>query len=245
MAKAQQDLNQTFTFIKGLVTEQPVLSGEPDSFSSGTNVLIGTDGICYKRLGLDYENGYGLIDVGVVPTGYAVSVGMWEGVNGDPNKNLVVIQVGTKLIFLDAAQPALTSSVFLSTDFGSLCLDVSKAQTSRSQFSSIAGGLIMVNPGTDPIHMEYTEDGLGVPELNMYKIVLKVRDFTGLPDGYKVNETPTTLTALHHYNLKNQGWVSSSDLSGIADETEVGGNTSGGGTAPTLPDKEYEPSGRL
>lgn len=244
MANTQQDISQTLTFIKGLVTEQSALSGAVDSFSDGVNILIDQRGKAYRRQGIDYENGYGLINVLIDPQTVATSVGLWEGVNGDPNLNLIVLQLGTKLIFLDAALTAPSSQVYATSDFGGLCLDVAVAQSSRSQFAPLAGGLVMTNPGTDPLHFEYEEID-DIPTISIYRISLRVRDFIGISDGLKIDESPTTLSAAHHYNLKNQGWVSASDSAGTLDETETGSNTVGGGAEAQEPDLPVVPNWKL
>lgn len=37
-------------------------------------------------------------------------------------------------------------------------------------------------------------------------ITIQVRDFEGVEDGYEIETRPSSLTGLHEYNLRNQGW---------------------------------------
>jgi hypothetical protein len=237
MPKAQQDVSQPITFIKGLITEQSGLSGSPDSMSSGDNLIINTDGSAVRRLGVDYESGWGAISANASLKTKAVSSGVWSNVNGISNFNLMVIQEATTLHFLDLSQAPPSSQEVASLNFSGLVLDATVAASSRCQFASVSGGLIVVNAGTDPLYLEYSETDAGVKTIDAIALTLKVRDFQGVSDGLRTEERPASLSPLHHYNLRNQGWSADKELVGVADGTNTGNSTGGigGGSLVTNP----------
>lgn len=235
MPKAQQDVNQTFTFVKGLITEQPELNASSDSFTSGVNLLVHTDGSATRRLGADYELGWGFTVTPATLKTTAISTGIWANVAGISNFNLVVVQEATTLHFFDLALTAPSSQEVAAINFSGLVLDASVARASRCQFASVGGGLVVVNAGSDPLYLEYTDDGTGNPTIDAISLVLRVRDFQGISDGYRVDEQPADLSSAHHYNLRNQGWGGAKELVGVTDNTGNGNSVGGGGTFTSDP----------
>ena len=71
------------------------------------------------------------------------------------------------------------------------------------QYASGRGELFIVNPYLEPLRV--TVDLVGAT-LDVEEVVIRVRDFVGVQDSLGVSEEPTTLSAEHNYNLRNQGW---------------------------------------
>jgi hypothetical protein len=80
-------------------------------------------------------------------------------------------------------------------------LDVS---THYAQFDAGSGYLFIAHPYVEPLCVEF-DDVLGT--FNVIRVVVQVRDLEGLYDGLANDEEPSVLTAEHHYNLLNQGWM--------------------------------------
>jgi hypothetical protein len=68
-----------------------------------------------------------------------------------------------------------------------------------------------------------------------------IRDFEGLDDELAVDEEPSTLSAEHHYNLKNQGWVPTTPSTGLVSVSLFGKYKAVPGVATTAdPITEYK-----
>lgn len=238
MARAQQDLQQTVTFVKGLVTEQSSLNGSLDAMAEGNNLIITNKGAAELRRGIDFENGYALTQL--AQTDVVVSVGIWDNVSGVATESLIIVQVGTVLYFMDAGVTAPSSLINLTYDFSPHCLSTAIAAQNRSSFTSAHGGVVMVNAGCDPLYMEFDHID---QSLVVLPITLRVRDFSGIEDGLKIDERPLTLSSSHHYNLKNQGWLAPGETDPL-DGTSSGGNPSGGGSTspPDIDRNPWDPS---
>ena len=91
-----------FTFVRGLVTEATGVTYPENAMVDGSNVDIGTSGICQRRLGVDYEDDYSFVAPTFTSeeiTENAVTFHEWRAVNGNGNVNLWVAQVGTRILF--------------------------------------------------------------------------------------------------------------------------------------------------
>lgn len=79
-------------------------------------------------------------------------------------------------------------------------------------FTHGKGVLIGTHPYLEPFVIQYVQDTAGTVSLtddtfSLDAVIIKIRDYIGLDDNLAVDEEPASLTAEHHYNLRNQGWV--------------------------------------
>lgn len=156
----------------------------------------------------------------------AITSYLWENVGNDPDLNWVVVQVAEFLYFFDAdnlGSPtvAVHSERF---DLSTAVSGTSKGtaailETTRVQFETIKGNLIVVAKPIDPLVIVYDSSG---PSVSGTKLSMKKRDMQGLDSEIEVDKRPSaigdfpgTVTAsatyadiseVHEYNLYNQGW---------------------------------------
>lgn len=229
MPQAQKDIQSPFTFVRGLITEANKLTEPDNSASDMLNIQVDIRGVAKVRLGLDEEVGFEYANAGVTSLNTAVSALEWKNVNGNPSTNFLVLQIGTRLYFYDMDSLSVSAALIGNADFSSVCVSVANATLSPIEAKESTVGLVCVNQYADPFVVIYDE---AANEFILSRLVLKVRDFNGMPDGLRIDENPTTLSNPHLYNLLNQGWADPGD-SGLADNsgsgTEGGGPSTGGG----------------
>lgn len=230
MARAQQDLQSPFTFVKGLITEANKLNEPENSASDMLNIVVDSKGTASVRNGLQEEEDFEYVNTALSNIDQAVSTIEWKNVNGDPATNFLVLQMATKLFFYDLNALSISSGLIGTADFSSVCLSITDAGFSPIDGSAISLGLVCVNQYADPFIVFYDSEE---NEFVLSKLTIKIRDFIGLPDGLRIDENPEELSNPHFYNLMNQGWVRPGD-SGLLDSsgngTDGGTPTTGGGT---------------
>lgn len=209
------------TFVKGLITEAGYLTYPEDASSDELNTVISRKGNRTRRLGIDYEDGYVLIDL-AVDEGQVVNEFVWIAADRTAGKNFLCLQNGSVVNFFLLGQGAVSDSL------ESFEVDLSEykvANASNSdiynnyaQFSAGHGFLFIVHPYTEPLCVEYDKD---TNEITIVRVVVQIRDFEGVYDGLANDEEPSTLSSEHHYNLLNQGWVAP----GTRSSTSGGGGT--------------------
>ena len=199
-----------FAFIGGLNTEAGELTFPDNAWLDGDNVIPGVDGSVSRRVKLDLEAAFELSDTfnTNIKETFAFTVHRWEAVGGNGALNFLVVQQGNIIRFYD------TSAASISPGEKGFTIDLTSARVSNSpnvfgsQPISCAygnGKLLIVSADTDPILVTYVASS---DTITVAKLTLRIRDFTGVNDGLDVEETPATLSALHNYNLQNQGWTS-------------------------------------
>jgi hypothetical protein len=196
MAKVNLERN---TFVRGLITEASPLTFPENASIAEDNFILNRDGSRQRRNGMNYEEDGVLLDTGVSLATHNTTtiVGFrWENVDNNPLLNFGVIQVGHKWWFVDGFQDTGTANVI-----GSIAINSLVAQQA-TQFAAIDGKLIAVNAAlAEPTLISYT--GSGFTEAS---ISIKARDIWGIEESLDVEDRPTDLTAIHEYNLFNQGW---------------------------------------
>lgn len=229
MPQVQKDIQSPFTFVRGLVTEANKLTEPDNSASDMLNIQVDIKGVAKVRLGLDEEVDFQYADTGVTSLSMAVNALEWKNVNGDPSTNFLVLQIGTYLFFYDMDSLSVSAALIGSADFSTVCVSTASAALAPIEAKESTVGLVCVNQYADPFIVIYDNDE---NEFILSRLVLKIRDFNGMPDGLRIDENPSTLSNLHLYNLLNQGWADPGD-SGLGDNsgsgTEGGGISSGGG----------------
>lgn len=194
------------TFVKGLITEASPLNFPDNASLAEDNMVLNRDGSRQRRLGIDFEPGYGLnssvyFSPAFLTTQRRVGFYRWDNVNNDPTKSFGVVQVGALLYFLDlyAASP---SANLIPTN-GSLTGGVLSV-ADLCQFTTIGGKLVVAMNSSQVAILKYDPDNNWI-ERDQIKTI-EVRDFWGVEDSLAVNNRPTDLSIEHRYNLYNQGW---------------------------------------
>ena len=215
MPRAQA--NKAFsTFNKGLITEAGPLNFPPDSTTDESNCDLFTKGNRRRRLGFDLESGRALSTQTVALDTWkrnAVGTSTWKTVDGDGNKNFLVVQIGLKLYFYDLAERILVNaqqsfSVNLE-DFAVSGVSNQDVSESLVQVASGKGLLFVVGEKIESFYLSYDSD---TGFITQTQINIKIRDFDGVDDNLENDEEPTVLSNEHHYNLRNQGWIATTEV---------------------------------
>jgi hypothetical protein len=202
MANKRSQSQQLSDFAAGLVTDVSKLNFPPNALASVINFNLNRDGSLSRRLGMDFEDAFGVIPLGLTTINVPltpVSVGTWESVAGDSLFDILVVQVGEKVYLLDkrVANPS-------GTVLDKITLPVEYGERAAS-FASIDGELVMACGGSAIVRIYKTDEGYEYKEETLY-----IRDLYGIDDGLQngssVQDRPSELTDAHLYNLRNQGW---------------------------------------
>ena len=211
--------------------------------TDGNNIFINRDGSCERRLGFDIETGGSTIPQTetLLSNDKAIKAVTWKNVNGDPSKNFIIAQMGNDLHFFDAAAAPLSGGYIDSIDLSVYAIS-SLSANEPIAIATTTMAAIITNKYCDPLWVIYNDT---LAKFEVSTLVLKIRDFAGLPDGLKVAERPTTISVAHQYNLLNQGWADTAtstapDYTGTATATGGEGSTGGGTTSQdTNPRNEF------
>jgi hypothetical protein len=206
-------------FVKGLVTEASPLTFPDNASLDEMNMVLNKDGSRRRRLGMDYESGYALIDSGQASDpSLTFTPFVWKQPGGYTDKEFLVIQSGTRITILDSTIKPISSSIIGQYNIGS---SVSKKMSMAS-----VDGIMVVTTGDGNIYgFDYNGSGITTTTGR-----LKIRDLFGVADtigsfdyldGSGISTRPSTLTQAHTYNLRNQTFSVPRKLeTGLADATE-------------------------
>jgi hypothetical protein len=204
MARAKQHSLQ-IDFSKGKITEVTNLGFPEGAVRVCENFELRIDKSVRRRLGIDYESGYSLHNVGSI-SNKAISYYEWKSVDNQAAQDFGVIQVGSVLWMFD-----LTESVVSDGYLGTVNLSSYKVNAGDNyeySFSSGRGALFVVGSNIDPVRITYVDAAFSVE-----RILIQIRDFEGLDDGLDPDERPSADIPTHRYNLQNQGWPTSFECS--------------------------------
>lgn len=200
-AKTNKEFN---TFIQGLITEANPLTFPENASIDEDNFVLKTDGSRERRLGIDFETSFSLVDSNILTTTantQAIGVSVWRNINDSPTLGLVVVQIGNNLFFYDLFADPISAA----PKNGGNAVVLPEGEVDQLiQTATSLGKLIIVN-GSKFIHsLTYNED---TDTVSIEKRLIKIRDFFGVDDALAVDSRPTGLSNAHKYNLLNQGWT--------------------------------------
>ena len=194
-------------FTKGLITESTGLNFPENASTDTDNCTYTLIGEVLRREGIDFESNFLLNDLGT-RTGNAISTYKWNNAGGDGNTQIVVTQIGGTLYFFKSSiatataplsttklAATVTLSTFLPTGSSSTVFDT------ECQYADGNGYLFVYHPSLDPFYC-----ALSGNTITPAAIVIKTRDFAGIPETSPINFRPPGLSTEHNYNLQNQGW---------------------------------------
>lgn len=105
-------------FVKGLITEASPLNFPPNSTKEELNFLLKRTGERSRRLGIDFEESYQLVNTGRSTLNHTPGVFVWSEPNGYIGKLFCVTQFEDTLYFFDMSAENISLSGYL----GSLSL---------------------------------------------------------------------------------------------------------------------------
>ena len=184
------------SFVKGLVTEAGPLAFPENASFDEENCVLNRNGSRQRRLGMDFEQGYTLRAATIGGT-TALSSHRWENAANNPNFQFAVVQTGDILQVFDANQPDISNHLLASISLPGWAVNA-EIQTANG-----SGYLFLTNGVNDPGYLAYNPS---TGAITFGTIPILIRDVFGVDDGLAIDQRPTTLTAAHDYNLRNQGW---------------------------------------
>lgn len=196
-------VKQYNTFVKGLVTEASPLTYPENASLDEDNFVLKRNGSRERRLGLDYEIDYALTATGL--TALQIEEGKqsfhkWDNPGGDTTVSIGVVRIYNKLWFVDL----LTSSPSANLLNGGSAITLTNLVNADIETAVINNLLVIVSSDLPkPIKLAYDS---ATDTVSQEEITISVRDLWGIQDGLATDERPITLSALHKYNLRNQGW---------------------------------------
>ena len=191
------------SFVKGLVTEANQLTFPENASVDEANFVLNRDGSRYRRLGVDYETGYALTATGLTTTQIQEgkqSFHIWESPAGDTTVSLGIVRVYNKLWFMNM----LASNPSGNLKNSGAAITIAGLSNSDIEISIINNSCVIVSKDLDnPVLLTYDKSSGNVSQST---VTLNIRDIYGVHDGLAIDNRPTTLSATHKYNLRNQGW---------------------------------------
>jgi hypothetical protein len=191
------------SFVKGLITEASPLTFPENASIDEKNFVLNRDGSRSRRLGVDYEGGYSLTSTGfssaAIQTGKQ-SFHKWDMPGGDTTVAIGVVRILNKLWFIDLLTNAPSTNLLN----GGSSITLSGLSDADIETSTINNKLVIVSSDLAyPVLLKYNS---ATDTVTQSDIDIEVRDIWGVADNLAINERPTTLSDLHKYNLRNQGW---------------------------------------
>lgn len=201
-AKTRAEFNKN---ISGIVTDASLVDFAPSASRDEENFLLNPNGNRFRRLGLDYEDDFDLVSLGlneISLSSSGISTHSWEStdINGEVFF-ILVIQVGLSLYFFDESAATISKAPLN----GGNALAITGDATRQIETAVVNDLLVVVNGGTTINVLEYEPVGDTVTGREMS---IEIRDIYGVDDGLEIDQRPASLSNLHRYNLLNQGWTS-------------------------------------
>lgn len=229
------------TFVKGLITEASPLTYPEDTSLDEDNCLLFTKGNRTRRLGAEYEDGHTLSSF-QVPSMASVPIAeySWTSVANNALVNFLCLQVEGTIYFFDLyADPISGAMKGFTIDLTAYAAPgATGVSSSPCQMASGKGYLFIAGEKIKPLVVEYFPL---TDTIEVTSIIILTRDFEGVDDDLAVDEEIDTLSALHEYNLKNQGWVSTNTATNTISVSLYGKYKAVPGTPPSSdPVEEYK-----
>lgn len=191
------------SFIKGLMTEASPLTFPADTSLDEDNFVLNRDGSRERRLGVDYESGYTLTSTGFSTAELSSgrqSFHSWSTASGSASRSIGVVRILNKLWFLDMLTDSPSSNLLN----GGSPIEITGLNRAAIETAVINTNLVIVSSDlSNPVMLSYDTD---TDTISQETVSIKIRDIWGINDTLEIDNRPTTLTSLHTYNLRNQGW---------------------------------------
>ena len=194
---------QINNFVGGLITEASPLTFPPNASIDEVNFKLKRDGTRERRLGIDYEDDYTLHNTGLTAEQLASSRQTffnWPTPSGNVDVDIGIIQVAGLLFFVDMNTANPSANLLNQSN----SIDLGIPNDAKLSYTIINNEVAVVSAALDdPFFLSYNAD---TDVVTATTETIKIRDIYGVDDSLGDNERPTTLSAEHEYNLRNQGW---------------------------------------
>lgn len=198
---------ETNTFVAGLITDASPLTFPENSSIEEENFILSIDGSRQRRLGLDFEEDSSDVTTGVTNADSvepSFSSYKWNNAGGDPEKSLLVVQMGKEIKFFDLDEIPISSGYIDTHEF------TSSDGTQNFAYATIDGILVVTTGLKEVTAFEFTSPST----ITSSSYDLMVRDFFGVEDEVagvnlyeKLDVRPATTDNAHTYNLRNSTWA--------------------------------------
>lgn len=199
-------------FTAGLKTEYTGLNFPENACTDVDNCVFSLIGDVTRRLGIDYEENYTLKTL-QNRSGKAVTYFKWDNAGGDGETQILVIQVGATLYFYKITAATTSSPLSaqkLSTETALSSFINPNPELHECQYAVGNGCLIVFQDINDPFYLVYDPD---TDDISIkHKITVAIRDFVGVLDNLDDSFRPINISNPHGYNLFNQGWLRSPNV---------------------------------
>ena len=196
-----------FTFVGGKVSDANPLNPVENTARILMNVDLEPNGKISRRLGLDLEAN-SVLDNGPYTISQLQSLAVdtfeWTNVANSDTATFFILRVGNTLNFYDEGAVPFSSGKIGELDVGQFATNAGESAKSSLRAISGKGELFCTGPRYNPFKIVY--DAL-LQTFTGEELVMEKRDFDGVDDGLTIDERPSSLSDLHHYNLRNQGWT--------------------------------------
>lgn len=193
-------------FNKGILTEASPLDFPMGASIDESNFTLVPNGNRERRLGLDFEDGFSLVDSGFTKEQLEtknISYHDWPNAMNSPNSYIGIVAIDERLFFFDMNTLSPSSNRLNHGNYISIPMN----GTGLVRSTYVNGFLVLTcSAYENPVYLEYDADS---DIVSYTPIILKIRDLQGVDDGLPLRERPTTLSLEHKYNLINQGWTNS------------------------------------
>ena len=193
------------TFVAGLITEASPLTFPANASLDEDNFILNRDGSRKRRLGMDLEEGR-VIHGTAIPLpadgNVATSSVRWSNAGGNPDKDLIVFQIGNELKFFDTDANPISAGFVYQQVFPDVSI------TRQFSYAVVDGTLVVVTGRKQVTVFKYSS---GV--VTSSDSILLIRDQFGVTDisgadnlrqGTGITLRPPLRTDTHIYNLRNQ-----------------------------------------
>jgi hypothetical protein len=187
------------TFVKGIITEAGPLTYPEGASLDEANFVLNRDGSRQRRFGIAFEKDAELRPVLNIEGG-AVTSHRWHNPDNLGDLEVVVFQDGGRLTFFNSNADAVSAAPL---NLGAVLILEGWEDNVVASTASISGKFYIAGNTDKVIELSYDLD---LDQVTQRPIDLHMRDLWGVQDDLEVDERPGTLTNLHEYNLRNQGW---------------------------------------
>lgn len=190
-------------FSRGLITEANPLGYPEGASADEKNCEILQDGVRSRRYGFATDDN---LLSGITPGEVKGVSHVWVEPGKDIDVYFLVAQIEERLRFWKINSDGSFTTKSFSVDLTSYQLSSFSGDMDDNpcQFTSGKGTLYVAHAHMNPLSIDYDPSG---DSITVTEITVKIRDFIGLDDSLAVDQEPTSLSAAHNYNLRNQGWV--------------------------------------
>lgn len=208
---------ERFAPTRGLITEANKGDFPQDAAIDLANVEILIDGTVMRRKGLQREEGggpdsaLGDLDFAARNNGTYTSF-FWKDVGIDRSEDYVVLQYGNMLYIKEDTVPLSSATVKLEIDLSFLAIGGFDPATIKCQFAADNALLLITNKHANPIVVYLDKLNTTSNALLWFPISLRMRVTDNLAPPPTTRSTVGPLTARQEFDLRNSGWLFSTEV---------------------------------